>query len=111
MKFNSKKISILLLATATIVSCGKISPKGNLATKDIDVEDFSSLNLDGKFRVFYAKGPKSFVEIETYPNIADNLDIDVDNNTLSIKENRKTKGVDFYNITIYSKSNLVCLCL
>ena len=96
-------IYILLLA---LVSCGKISPKGNLEKKEIDVEEFVNLDLDGKFRVFYARGPKNFVEIETYPNIADNLDVDVDDKTLSIKESRKTKGVDFYNITIYSKYNL-----
>lgn len=89
-----------------IVSCGKISPKGNLEKKEIDVEEFVNLDLDGKFRVFYARGPKNFVEIETYPNIADNLDVDVDEKTLSIKEGRGTKGVDFYNVTIYSKYNL-----
>jgi len=93
----------LLLA---FISCGKISPKGNLEKKEIDVEEFVNLDLNGKFRVFYARGPKNFVEVETYPNIAGNLDIDVDDKTLSIKESRKTKGVDFYNITIYSKYNL-----
>ncbi|WP_435524998.1 GIN domain-containing protein [Chryseobacterium indoltheticum] len=100
-----KKI-IPLLSILTIVSCGKISPKGNLEKKEIDVEEFVNLDLEGKFRVFYARGPKNFVEVETYPNIAGNLDIDVDDKTLSIKESRKTKGVDFYNITIYSKYNL-----
>ncbi|MGD1318108.1 GIN domain-containing protein [Chryseobacterium sp. 2R14A] len=100
-----KKV-VLGLSLLAIFSCGKISPKGNLDKKEIDVEEFVNLDLDGKFRVFYAKGPKNFVELETYPNIADNLDIDVDDKTLSIKEGRKTKGVDFYNITIYSKYNL-----
>lgn len=106
MKFNYKKISLLLFATTLLFSCGKIAPKGKLERKNVDVEDFSSLDLEGKFRVFYARGAKNFVEIETYPNIANNLDIDVDNKTLSIKEGRKTKGVDFYNVTIYSKYNL-----
>lgn len=90
----------------SVVSCGKISPKGNLEKKEIDVEEFVNLDLNGKFRVFYARGPKNFVEIETYPNVADNLDIDVDDKTLSIKESRETKGVDFYNVTIYSKYNM-----
>ncbi len=99
-----KLLFTIILITA--VSCGKISPKGNLDKKEIDVEEFVNLDLEGKFRVFYARGPKNFVEIETYPNIADNLDIDVDDKTLSIKESRGTKGVDFYNVTIYSKYNL-----
>ncbi|MCX8524938.1 DUF2807 domain-containing protein [Chryseobacterium formosus] len=95
--------TLLLLA---VVSCGKISPKGSLEKKEIDVEEFVNLDLDGKFRVFYARGPKNFVEVETYPNIANNLDIDVDDKTLSIKESRGVKGIDFYNVTIYSKYNL-----
>jgi hypothetical protein len=95
-----------IISFLTLVSCGKVSPKGNLEKKEIDVEEFVNLDLDGKFRVFYARGPKNFVEIETYPNIADNLDVDVDDKTLSIKESRGTKGVDFYNVTIYSKYNL-----
>lgn len=100
-----KKI-FYIISFLALVSCGKISPKGNLEKKEIDVEEFVNLDLDGKFRVFYARGPKNFVEIETYPNIADNLDVDVDDKTLSIKEGRGTKGVDFYNVTIYSKYNL-----
>ncbi|WP_143885486.1 GIN domain-containing protein [Chryseobacterium binzhouense] len=99
-----KLLFTIILITA--VSCGEISPKGNLDKKEVDVEEFVNLDLNGKFRVFYARGPENFVEIETYPNIADNLDIDVDDKTLSIKESRDTKGVDFYNVTIYSKYNL-----
>ena len=89
-----------------VVSCGKVSPKGNIERKDVEVPEFVNLDLEGKFRVFYARGTKNFVEIETYPNVADNLDVDVDDKTLSIKEKRGTKGVDFYNITVYSKYNL-----
>jgi hypothetical protein len=89
-----------------VVSCGKVSPKGTIERKDVDVSEFVNLDLDGKFRVFYARGTKNFVEIETYPNVADNLDVDVNDKTLSIKEKRGTKGVDFYNVTIYSKYNL-----
>ncbi|WP_209389355.1 DUF2807 domain-containing protein [Chryseobacterium sp. RR2-3-20] len=99
-----KKILFTILLIS-VVSCGKISPKGNLDKKDINVEEFVNLNLDGKFRVFYARGPKNFVEVETYPNIADNLDINVEDKTLFIKEKRKVAGVDFYNVTIYSKYN------
>jgi len=95
--------AILLLA---MVACGKISPEGTIERKDVDVSEFVNLDLDGKFRVFYARGTKNFVEIETYPNVADNLKVDVDDKTLSIKEKRGTKGVDFYNVTIYSKYNL-----
>jgi len=94
------------VAVLALVSCGKIAPKGKIETKDVDVSEFVNLDLEGKFRVFYARGTKNFVEIETYPNVANNLDIDVKDKTLFIKESRGTKGVDFYNVTIYSKYNL-----
>ncbi|TXF79414.1 GIN domain-containing protein [Chryseobacterium sp.] len=90
----------------TLFSCGKISPKGDIQSKDIAVEEFVNLNLDGKFRVFYIHASKSFVNVETYPNILDNLKIKVKDKTLTIEERRPTKGVDFYNITIYSKYSL-----
>lgn len=103
----AKRNSYLLLFVFLIIwSCGKISPKGTIERKDVDVQEFVNLDLEGKFRVFYARANKNFVEIETYPNVADNLDVDVDDKILSIKEKRGTKGVDFYNITIYSKYNL-----
>ncbi len=94
------------VAVFALVSCGKVSPKGNIERKDVDVPEFVNLDLEGKFRVFYARGNKNFVEIETYPNVADNLDVEVDDKTLTIKEKRGTRGVDFYNVTIYSKYNL-----
>ena len=95
--------TIILMA---VVSCGKVSPKGNIERKDVDVSEFVNLDLEGKFRVFYARGNKNFIEIETYPNVADNLEVDVKDKTLTIKEKRGTEGVDFYNVTIYSKYNL-----
>ena len=89
-----------------IISCGKITPKGNLETKQIDLSEFLKAELDGNFRVFYVKSEKNFVTIETYKNIGDNLNIKVKDKTLYIKENRPTEAVDFYNITIYSKYDL-----
>lgn len=97
---------LYIFVLVAVISCGKVSPKGNIERKDVDVSEFVNLDLNGKFRVFYARGPKNFVEIETYPNVANNLDVDVKDKTLSIKEKRGTKGVDFYNVTIYSKYNL-----
>ena len=88
------------------ISCGKISPKGKIESRDFPVEDFTDINLEGKFRVFYVNGEKSFVNVETYPNILNNLKIKVKDKTLNITESRETQGVDFYNVTIYSKYNL-----
>ena len=100
------KYLFLLITFFTLCSCGKVSPKGDISNKDVKVEDFVNLNLQGKFRVFYIKSDRSFVNVETYKNVADNLNIKVKNKTLIINEKRETEGVDFYNITIFSKYNL-----
>ncbi|WP_027376267.1 GIN domain-containing protein [Kaistella palustris] len=94
-------LSIFILLT--LFSCGKISPKGTIESRDVKVADFVNLDLKGNFRIFYIKGDSSFINIETYGNIADNLKIKVTDKTLSITEKRPTKDVDFYNITLYSK--------
>ena len=95
-----------LLLIFSVISCGKISPKGNIENKDIPVEEFVNLNVKGKFRLFYIHSDNNFVNVETYPNLIKNLKIDVKDKTLNIEEKRETQSVDFYNITIYSKNNL-----
>lgn len=97
-----KNLFILIFSFA-LISCGDISPKGSIESKDVSLEDFVNINLEGKFRVFYVKSDSSFVNVETYPNVFYNLKINVEDKTLTIKEKRATKGVDFYNITLYSK--------
>ena len=92
----------ILIFSFTLISCGDISPKGSIESKDLPLEDFVNIDLDGKFRVFYVKSDSSFVNVETYPNVFNNLKINVEDKTLTIKEKRATKGVDFYNITLYS---------
>ncbi len=90
----------------SLFSCGKVSPEGDIVSKDFKVEDFVNLNLHGKFRAFYIKSDSSFVNVETYKNVGENLKIKVKDKTLTISESRETEGVDFYNVTIYSKYNL-----
>lgn len=88
------------------MACSKISPKGEIEVKDQKVENFTKLNLKGNFKVFFAKGGQNLVSVETYPNIYKNLDIEVENGTLTIKENRKPENVDFYSVTIFGKNEL-----
>ena len=92
------------LLIITVVSCGKVTPKGEIQSKDVELAEFSKLNLKGKFRVFYIQSPHNFVNVETYPNVFDNLTIEVNDQHLSITEKSTTDKVDFYNITIYGKN-------
>ena len=97
---------IYLILIFSLFSCGKVSPKGDIVIKEEKVGDFVNLDLHGKFRAFYIKSDSSFVSIETYRNVGDNLKIKVKDKKLTISESRETEGVDFYNVTIYSKYNL-----
>ena len=54
-----KNNSYLLLLTLSLISCGKIEPKGEIEQKKIYLKtiadnntDFSGINAKGKFRVF-----------------------------------------------------------
>ncbi len=101
-----KKTIFLFILFLGLISCSKISPKGEIEVKDKSVENFSKLNLKGNFKVFFAKGNQNIVSVETYPNIYKNLDIEVENGTLTIEESRKLENVDFYSITIFGKNDL-----
>ncbi|RQP13575.1 MAG: DUF2807 domain-containing protein [Chryseobacterium sp.] len=89
-----------------LASCGDISPKGEITVKDVNVEGFSKIKLDGNFKVFVVRSDSNFVSVETYPNIFDNLKINVKNRQLSISEKRPAPDVDFYNITVYSQKDI-----
>ena len=97
---------LYLILIFSLFSCGKVGPKGDIHSKDVKVEDFVNLDLDGNFRAFYVKSDSSYVNIETYENVVENLKVKAKNKTLTISESRETAGVDFYNVTIYSKYNL-----
>ena len=103
---NITKLFLFLYLCLNLISCSKISPKGEIEVKDKSVENFAKLNLKGNFKVFFAKGNQNIVSVETYPNIYKNLVIEVENGILTIEENRKPENVDFYSITIFGKNDL-----
>lgn len=96
-------LSLSLFLCLILFSCGDVKPKGDIKLNKISVADFNQLVLEGKFRAFYIPSDSNFVEVETYQNLFENLDIHTSDKVLSIKENRPTSFVDFYNVTIYSK--------
>lgn len=93
---------VYIALVLSVLSCGKISPKGEIKSEDIRISQFENLELQGKYHLFYIHSPESFINVETYDNIANNLEIENDGKTLIIKEKRETENVDFYNITIYA---------
>ena len=103
---NITNLFLFLYLCINLISCSKISPSGEIEVKDQKVENFTKLNLKGNFKIFFAKGSQNLVSVETYPNIYKNLDIEVENGTLTIEESRKPENVDFYNITVFGKNDL-----
>lgn len=103
---NITKLFLYLYLCLNLLACSKISPNGEIEVKDKSVENFSKLDLKGSFKVFFVKGTQNLVSVETYPNIYQNLDIEVEDGTLIIKENRNAENVDFYSITIFGKNEL-----
>ncbi len=99
-----KTIPLYICFVLILGACGPISPKGDLETKEVPIEGFQTLELNGKFRVFYVQNNTSQVFIETYGNFIKNLAIKQSGQTLSISEKRETQGADFYNVTVFSPS-------
>ena len=52
---NITKLFLFLYLCLNLISCSKISPKGEIEIKDKSVENFTKLNLKGNFKVFFAK--------------------------------------------------------
>lgn len=100
------KYFIIFLSIFTFTSCSKIKPEGPMETHEIQLSTFDQVNFSGKFRAFYIHAQKDFVVVETNPNFFKNLTIEVSDKTLIINEKTETAGLDFYNITIYSKNYL-----
>jgi len=97
---------VLISFVSVAISCTKVKPTGEIELKDVEIEEFKKINLSGKFKVFFTKSSKNLVSVETYPNIFENLKIEVKDETLSISEKKEIQGVDLYNINLYSKNSL-----
>ncbi|MGP1501824.1 MAG: GIN domain-containing protein [Bergeyella cardium] len=99
-----KNLISIFFITLLLISCSKLKPEGDIQQKQIPLENFSSIDAKGKFRIFWLKSDQNLLEIETYPNFIDNLNINIKDENLTISEKKETFGEGFYNITIFSKN-------
>lgn len=98
-----KIFPILIISVFCLAACSKIKPKGEVINKDLKLQNFQNLRAEGNYRLIFVPSKSSFLNVETYQNISDNLDIEVKNGTLSLSEKRPTGFVDFYVITVFSR--------
>lgn len=99
-----KNLISIFFITLLLISCSKLKPEGDIQQKQIPLKNFSSIDAKGKFRVFWLKSEQNLLEIETYPNFIDNLNINIKDENLTISEKKETFGNGFYSITIFSKN-------
>lgn len=95
-----------LLTFIFLYSCGKIKPEGRIQSKNIKIAPFSKLDLQGKYRLFFVQSRENFINIETYPNLARNLKISIQDDALFIHEKKEVSKFDFYTVTIYGQKYL-----
>ncbi|MDL1913166.1 MAG: DUF2807 domain-containing protein [Bergeyella sp.] len=105
---------VLLLYLGTFflfLSCRKISPEGRIERQEMEISSVKIINAKGKYRIFWVHSRKNLIEIETYKNIYDNLNILVGNDRLDISEEKEVEKVDFYTLTVYSDKYPDCISI
>jgi Putative auto-transporter adhesin, head GIN domain len=97
-----KKTYLFALFLAILSSCGDLKPSGDIVLQEKKLPDFDQLELHGKFNLSLSQQKQNLLTLESYPNILGNLDIEVKDKTLIIKEKKPAYGVDFYNLNLGS---------
>lgn len=96
-----------LLMLFLLGACSKtVVPEGEIENKQVEIGKFSHLKLNGKFRAFYINSDKDFIDIETYPNLFENLKIENREDSLVISEINPVGNIDFYSVNIYTKNTI-----
>jgi hypothetical protein len=79
----------LLISSLVLVSCDKVNictkGEGDIISKTIAVSNFTEIKLSGAFDIVISQGLTQEVIATGHPNIIDNINRDVNNNTWKIK--------------------------
>jgi len=78
----------------------------NVTTEQIDINTFTSIELDGEFEVGLLKGSRSMVEVEADDNLHELIQIEVMNNVLYIKPSTKISNSKSQKLTITFNDSL-----
>lgn len=93
----------LLLAGAALSACDNgglcIRGEGDVETREIQLDAFHGIDVNGSTKVYIARGPVQHVKVKGEPNILDELETDIDDGTWQIEFDRclgKHKAVEVY---------------
>ena len=78
-------LSALFLATSCIINIDGVVGKGTVSEEDINVSEFSTIEVNSSAEVVVNKGSECKVTLSDYENLLEYWDIEVVNNTLMIK--------------------------
>lgn len=101
---------MLLLFALSINSCGLddddgwgrscLDGDGSLVTRDLNLPDFTGIKLHLSADVFIQQGPDQEVWVESYSNLIDELELDVQDGVWHIETDRCIDGDDRFDIYI-----------
>lgn len=95
-------MSVVLFFQSCIIS-GGITGNGNIQSKEIDITDYTSIDLSGSPKLTYEQKPgeKPYLRIETDENLLSYIEAEVDNGTLRMET---TENCNFTEYRIYTNS-------
>lgn len=105
----SKKIIITFVALLTLCSCAiekGSKQKGKETTMDVNVKDFTELEIAGSFNVYFTQGNTTSVKVKGYEKYLKNVKITSDGKTLSIGIHKSWKNLSYFydDIEVYVTS-------
>jgi len=95
---------IILAGCRTNIGTGSITGTGPMVTRNIDVADFTALDISGSHVVTFRQAPESALTIVMQENLFEHLNTNVRNNTLSIysRRNFETTNANRPRVYIYA---------
>jgi Putative auto-transporter adhesin, head GIN domain len=104
--FTSKSLKIntdmkkIFLAVAAMLGSAAMYAQGNVVTRDVNVGEFSAVDLNGVMNVYLTQGSKAAVRVEADEKVQDKITVETSGNTLYVKTKKgnwsNTKKMNVY---------------
>ncbi|WP_266206114.1 head GIN domain-containing protein [Pontibacter kalidii] len=102
MDYEGRSVLFALMSAGTLSACEDnncIKGEGDLETRTLNLQPFSRVEANGDFKVYITQGETQLVEVRGEPNILDQLETSISNNTWEIEHRdcvRRSKTVEVY---------------
>ena len=103
--FMTKLFFNIIFFVLIFLSCNKryddrkcFKSNGKEVSKEINLQDFNSIELDGNFKVFLKSDTLNRIEIVSGKNLINNIKADISDSILILKDNNKCRWLRSYNV-------------